>query len=102
MEYWTDYQSKKLLGLFYHSKTRLKLIAMPTEMLWRKFLSLKKNFVRAESKINIIKQVNTLLNKRVVDMERPCWTNRWYSRKKFWELIIIIANELLASESPTF
>ena len=41
---------------------------MPTEMLWRKFLSLKKNFVRAESKINIIKQVNTLLNKRVVDM----------------------------------
>ena len=28
------------------------------------------NFVKLESEINIVKKVNTLLNKRVIDMER--------------------------------
>ena len=30
------------------------------------------NFVKLESEINIVKKVNTLLNKRVIDMERQC------------------------------
>ena len=30
------------------------------------------NFVKLESEINIVKKVNTLLNKRVIDMERHC------------------------------
>ena len=30
------------------------------------------NFVKFESEINIVKKVNTLLNKRVIDMERQC------------------------------
>ena len=30
------------------------------------------NFVKLESEIDIVKKVNTLLNKRVIDMERQC------------------------------
>ena len=33
------------------------------------------NFVKLESEINI----NTRLNKRVIDMERQCWANSQYS-----------------------
>lgn len=61
-EHWTNSQNQKLLGSIYDSKTRLKLIPTPTLMLWRKFLSL--NLVNLKSKINIAKQVITLLNKR--------------------------------------
>ena len=35
----------------------------------RKF---NENFVKLESEINIVKKFNTLLNKRVIDMERQC------------------------------
>ena len=35
----------------------------------RKF---NENFVKLESEINIVKKINTLLNKRVIDMERQC------------------------------
>ena len=37
----------------------------------RKFIE---NFVKLESEINI----NTRLNKRVIDMERQCWANAQY------------------------
>ena len=38
----------------------------------RKF---NETFVKLESEINIVKKVNTLLNKKVIDMERQCWAN---------------------------
>ena len=37
-----------------------------------------KNFVKLESEISIVKNVNTLLNKRVIDMERQSWANAQY------------------------
>ena len=44
------------------------------------------NFVKLESEINIVKKVNTLLNKRVTDMERQCWANAQYSRRECLEV----------------
>ena len=49
----------------------------------RKF---NKNFFDLESVINVVKKVNTLLNKRVVDMERQCWANAQYSRRDYLEV----------------
>ena len=40
------------------------------------------NFVKLEYEINIVKDVNTLLNKTVNDMERQCWANTQYSRRE--------------------
>ena len=40
------------------------------------------NFFKLESEINIVKKVNTLLNKRVIDMETQYWANAQYSRRE--------------------
>ena len=37
-----------------------------------KICKFNENFVKLESEINIVKKVNILINKRVVDMERQC------------------------------
>ena len=58
------------------------------------------NFVKLESEINIVKKVNTLLNKRVIDMERQCWANAQYSRRECLEVAGIprdVSNKTLES-----
>ena len=60
----------------------------------RKFIE---NFVKLESEINI----NTRLNKRVIDMERQCWANAQYSRRECLEVAGIprdVSNENLESK----
>ena len=49
----------------------------------RKF---NENFVKLESEINIVKKVNKLLNKKVIDIERQCWENAQYSRRECLEV----------------
>ena len=44
------------------------------------------NFVKLESEINIVKKVNKLLNKKVIDLERQCWENAQYSRRECLEV----------------
>ena len=64
----------------------------------RKF---NKNFVKLKSEINIVKNVNTLLKKRVIDMERQCWANVQYSRRECLEVAGIpcdVSNENLESK----
>ena len=59
------------------------------------------NFVKLESEINIVKKVNTLLNKRVIDMERQCWANDQYSRRECLEVAGVprdVSNENLESK----
>ena len=66
----------------------------------RKF---NENFVKLEFEINIVKNVNTLLNKRVLDMERQCWANVQYSRRECLEVAGIprdVSNENLESKVP--
>ena len=47
------------------------------------------NFLKLEYEINIVKNVNTLLNKTVNDMERQCWANTQYSRRECLEVVRI-------------
>ena len=64
----------------------------------RKF---NENFVKLESEINIVKKVTTLLNKRVIDMERQCWANAQYSRRECLKVAGIprdVSNENLESK----
>ena len=64
----------------------------------RKF---NENFVKLESEINIVKNVNTLLNKRVIDMERQSWANAQYLRRECLEVAGIprdVSNENLESK----
>ena len=50
----------------------------------------------------MVQKVNTLLNKRVIDMERQCWANAQYSRRDCLEVAGIprdVSNENSESES---
>ena len=59
------------------------------------------NFVKLESEINIVKKVNKLLNKKVIDIERQCWENAQYSRRECLEVACIprdVSDENLESK----
>ena len=49
-------------------------------------------FQKLESDISITKNTNSLLLKRVVDLERECWANAQYSRRECLELVGIPAS----------
>ena len=50
----------------------------------RKF---NENFEKLQSKLTVVKQVNSLLSERLISMERQCWTNAQYSRRECLELV---------------
>ena len=50
----------------------------------RKF---NENFSKLQSELSIVKRVNTELNKRIVTLERLCWANAQYSKKKCVEVV---------------
>ena len=58
-------------------------------MCWRK---LNVNFQKLEAELSITKNTNSLLQKRVVDLERECWANAQYSRRECLELVRIPAS----------
>ena len=43
---------------------------------------LNDNFSKLESEVSVTKQVNSLLSRRHVNMERKCWANAQYSRRE--------------------
>ena len=47
----------------------------------------KDTFKRVESELSVVKTVNHLLSKRLVDMERQCWANAQYSTRECVELV---------------
>ena len=50
---------------------------------------LNQKFSQLESENSILKQANSLLSKRLVDMERQCWVNAQYSRRESLEVVEI-------------
>ena len=50
------------------------------------------NFQKLESELSITKNTNSLLQKRVVDLERECWANAQYWRTECLELVGIPAS----------
>ena len=49
--------------------------------------NIRDTFKHMESKLSVVKNVNHLLSKRLVDMERQCWANAQYSRRQCLELV---------------
>ena len=48
---------------------------------------LNDNFSKLESELSVTKQVNSLLSRRLVNMERQCWANAQYSRRECLDII---------------
>ena len=50
---------------------------------------LNQKFSQLKAENNVVKQANSLLSKRLVDMERQCWANAQYSRRKCIEVVSV-------------
>ena len=50
---------------------------------------LNQKFNQLESENIIVKQANSLISIRLVDMERQCWANAQYSRRECLEMVAI-------------
>ena len=53
-------------------------------------LQLNQKFSQLEAKYSVVKQANSLLSKRLVDMERQCWANAQCSRRECLEVVGIL------------
>lgn len=49
--------------------------------------TLNKNLQSLESELSVSKTVNSLLEKRIVDLERQCWKNKQDSRRECLEIV---------------
>ena len=48
---------------------------------------LNENFQKLESDVSVVKNVNNILSKQMSSIQRQCWKNAQYSRRKFFELV---------------
>ena len=63
---------KELIGITLSLQNKVEQYTSVNKHALEEIRKLNENFVKLESEINIVKKVNTLLNKRVIDMERQC------------------------------
>ena len=92
---------KELIGITLSLQNKVEQYTNVNNDALEEIRKLNENFVKLESEINLVKKVNTLLNKRVIDMERQCWANTQYSRRGCLEVAGIpcdVSNENLESK----
>ena len=92
---------KELFGITLSLQNKVELYTNVNNDPLEEIRKFNENFVKLESEINIVKKVNTLLNKRVIDMERQCWANAQYSKRECLEVASIprdVSNENLESK----
>ena len=92
---------KELIGITLSLQNKVEQYTNVNTDALEEIRKVNENFVKLESEINIVKQVNTLLNKRVIDMERQCWANAQFSRRECLEIAGIprdVSNENLESK----
>ena len=69
------------LALDYQSKFDSTLVDIRKEL-----SELKIDFEKLRSELAVSKHVNGMLEKRVINTKRQCWSNRWYSRRECLEV----------------
>ena len=57
------------------------------DLILQEICNLNDKFSQLESENVVIKKANSLLAKRLVDMERQCWANAQYSRRECIEVV---------------
>ena len=68
------------LALDYQTKFDSTLAEIRNEL-----SELKKDFEKLGSELAASKHVNVILEKKVINMEKQCWSNNQYSRREFLE-----------------
>ena len=92
---------KELIGITLSLQNKVEQYTNVNNDALEEIRKFNETFVKLEFEINIVKNVNTLLNKRVIDMERQCWANVQYSRRDCLEVAGVpcdVSNENLESK----
>ena len=63
---------KELIGITLSLQNKVEQYTNMNNDALEEIRKFNENFVKLGSEINIVKKINTLLNKRVIDMERQC------------------------------
>ena len=63
---------KELIGITLSLQNKVEQYTNMNNDALEEIRKFNENFVKLESEINIVKKINTLLNKRVIDIERQC------------------------------
>ena len=63
---------KELIGITLSLQNKVEQYTNMNNDVLEEIRKFNENFVKLESEINKVKKINTLLNKRVIDMERQC------------------------------
>ena len=63
---------KELIGITLSLQNKVEQYTNMNNDALEEIRKFNENFVKLESEINIVQKINTLLNKRVIDMERKC------------------------------
>ena len=63
---------KELIGITLSLQNKVEQYTNMNNDALEEIRKFNENFVKLESEINKVKKINTLLNKRVIDMERQC------------------------------
>ena len=95
------YNGRELIGITLSLQNKVEQYTNVNNDALEEIRKFNENFVKLESEINIVKKVNTVLNKRVTDMERQCCANAQYSKRNCLEVAGIpcdVSNENLESE----
>ena len=92
---------KELIGITLSLQNKVEQYTNVNNDALEEIRKFNENFVKLDSETNIVKKVNTLLKKRVIDMKRQCWANAQYSRREFLEVAGIprdVSNDNLESK----
>ena len=63
---------KELIGITLSLQNKVEQYTNMNNDALEEIRKFNENFVKLGSEINIVKKINTLLNKRVIDIERQC------------------------------
>ena len=72
MGHWINRQKKELIGITLLLQNKVEKYTNVNTDALEEIRKFNENFVELEFKIDIVKRVNILPNKRVTDMERQC------------------------------
>ena len=83
---------RDVIGITLSLQNKVEAYNIPNTDALEEIRKINENFVKLESEINVVKKVNALLNKRIVDMETQCWENAQFSRGECLKAVGILCD----------
>lgn len=77
---------REVIGITLSLQNKIEAYSIVNNRALEEVCKFNQMFVKLESEINIVKQVNTLFIKRVVDKDRQCWKKLIFQEGKVWKL----------------